>query len=84
MDRQTDPCCSQYSSPRCHTDGRVTMSDQNLRVSYAADDAHRPPLRGSATDVHFAVAVRAASRTDGRTDRHRAVLIRFPHVQSTQ
>jgi len=32
------------------------------RVSYAADDAHRPPLHG------FAAAARAAHVTDRRTD----------------
>ena len=26
------------------------------RVSYAADDAHRPPLHGFAAAVHFAAA----------------------------
>jgi len=43
-------------------------------VSYAADDAHRPPLHG------FAAAMRAALGTDIR--RTRTVLIHLPHTRS--
>jgi len=39
-------------------------------VAYAADDAYRPPLRGSAAAAHFASAARAAAGTDRRTDGH--------------
>jgi len=35
------------------------------RASYAADNAHRPPLRGFAAAAHFAAALGA---TDGWTD----------------
>jgi len=51
-----------------------------VRVSYAADHAHRPPLHG------FTAAARSAHgtdrQTDGRTDGHRTVLIRLPHTRS--
>ena len=47
----------------------VIQSDQNLlgHVSYAVDDAHRPPLHGSVVAAH---AVPGTYRhTDGQTQR---------------
>jgi len=46
------------------------------RVSYADDDAHRPPQHD------FAAAARAALGTDGRTDGHSNVLKRLKHARS--